>query len=108
MVSKKKIDEKNSFPPLLRKYFLDPPLILAPNNFFPGVVTAAFLLLIKPFLLQPNEKYERSAFIPCVEPESETAIITKTPKELYESGDYQYIPFMTGLTNGEGIVYLDG
>ena len=45
---------------------------------------------------------------PVVEVESDDAFITQSPYQLVESGNFNQVPIMTGITSEESIFYLIG
>ncbi|GBP02559.1 Esterase FE4 [Eumeta japonica] len=47
------------------------------------------------------------AFLPCLENDKENGIVTKSPHEVLQSGNYSKLPLITGYTNGEGLFFYD-
>ncbi|XP_047003833.1 juvenile hormone esterase-like [Schistocerca americana] len=46
------------------------------------------------------------AFLPVVEPPSDSAVILEPPADVLEAGSYNQVPIMLGVTSGEGAVVL--
>lgn len=46
------------------------------------------------------------AFVPCAEPEGPNAFITEHPQELLKRGEFNAVPYITGINQMEGMIML--
>lgn len=64
-----------------------------------------FATFHQPFL----EDYPRGQnvlFTPSIEVDSPNPFLSRNPLEILKSGDFSKVPFITGVTSGEGLLYL--
>ncbi|EEB19354.1 Esterase FE4 precursor, putative [Pediculus humanus corporis] len=57
-------------------------------------------------LIEPNEHFFENAFCPCIEPETDDAVLTMHPEDFYKNGGTINVPVIIGSTDLEGLILL--
>nr|BDU67888.1 carboxylesterase [Liposcelis bostrychophila] len=59
-----------------------------------------------PKKLYPDRIFLQLSFVPVVEPEHEGAFLTKSPREIIQSGDFNDVPYIIGGVSLEGLIII--
>nr|AJP62554.1 carboxylesterase [Oxya chinensis] len=57
-----------------------------------------------------KRRLSRLAFVPVIEPQSDSAVVTENPGDILRGGRYNQVAVMTGVTSGDGgvVIYSSG